>query len=80
LCKSQIAGISQDVLDKAKLAADSYENLDESSDKDFLQLFALVSMLSFDVYMKKNIIESLIDDFASRNQPVPAEPKKKKKE
>jgi DNA-binding transcriptional MerR regulator len=80
LCKSQIAGISQDVLDKAKLAADSYENLDESSDKDFLQLFALVSMLSFDVYMKKNIIESLIDDFASRNQPEPAESKKKKKE
>jgi DNA-binding transcriptional MerR regulator len=79
LCKSQIAGISQDVLDKAKLAADSYEDIQESSDKDFLQLFSLVSMLSFDVYMKKNIIENLIDDFASRTQPAQPESKKSKK-
>ena len=60
LCKGEISGISKDVLEKAHLS--------DTDSREFLQFFSLVSLLSFDVYMKKNIIESLIDDFASRSQ------------
>ena len=33
----------------------------EVNDKDYLQLYSFISMLSFDIYMKKQLIESLID-------------------
>ena len=38
-----------------------FENADEL-DKEFLQTFAFICMLSFDVYMKKQIIVQIIDD------------------
>ena len=37
----------------------------DHEEKNFLELFSLVSLLSFDVYLKKNIIETLIDEYAS---------------
>ena len=32
-------------------------------DKDFLQLFSFICMLSYDIYMRKQIIEKIIDTF-----------------
>ena len=66
MCKSQIGGISKDVLEKAHLSEEAFANISNDEDHEFLEFFSLVSLLSFDVYMKKNIIENLIDDFASR--------------
>ena len=66
MCKSQIGGISKDVLEKAHLSEEAFANISDDEDHEFLEFFSLVSLLSFDVYMKKNIIENLIDDFASR--------------
>ncbi len=37
-------------------------------DQEFLDLLALICLLSFDVYMKKQMIERLIDDFAQENE------------
>ena len=64
MCKSQISMLSKDIFSKAKKASEAFEDVDDSQKQDFLQLFSLVSVLSFDVYMKKNIIENLIDDYA----------------
>lgn len=66
MCKSQISGISKDVLEKAHLSEEAFASISDDADREFLQLFSLVSLLSFDVYMKKNIIENLIDDFSAR--------------
>ena len=72
LCKGEISGISKDVLEKAHLSEEAFSTVEDTDSREFLQFFSLVSLLSFDVYMKKNIIESLIDDFASRSpQEVP---------
>lgn len=68
LCKGEISGISKDVLEKAHLSEEAFSTVEDTDSREFLQFFSLVSLLSFDVYMKKNIIESLIDDFASRSQ------------
>lgn len=62
--KQQINGLSKDIILKSKIAASAFEGATDESDKDFLQLFSMVSLLSFDVYMKKNIIENLIDEFS----------------
>ena len=43
-------------------------------DREYLQLFAFICNLSFDVYVKKQIIEKLIDEL-----PEPEHENKKKK-
>ena len=60
--KAQIASLSKDVVERTQVAKEAFLDVENEEDKDFLQLFSLVGLLSFDVYMKKNIIESLIDD------------------
>lgn len=55
-------------LKKRIFPEEAFSTVEDTDSREFLQFFSLVSLLSFDVYMKKNIIESLIDDFASRSQ------------
>ncbi len=49
-----------DMNKKLKLATDSFKNSSDE-EKEYLQLFSYISLLSFDVYMKKQLIEALID-------------------
>ena len=67
LCKSQAAALSRDTLEKARIAGKSFEYVEDEEQRDFLELFSLISLLSFDVYMKKNMIETLIDDYSSKH-------------
>ena len=67
MCKSQAESLSRDILEKAKKASNSFQYLDNQEEKDFLELFSMVSLLSFDVYIKKNMIESLIDDYTLKH-------------
>lgn len=64
--KAQIASLSKDVVERTQVAKEAFSDVENEEDKDFLQLFSLVGLLSFDVYMKKNIIESLIDDYTNK--------------
>lgn len=64
--KAQIASLSKDVVERTQVAKEALLDVENEEDKDFLQLFSLVGLLSFDVYMKKNIIESLIDDYTNK--------------
>lgn len=64
--KAQIASLSKDVVKRTQVAKEAFLDVENEEDKDFLQLFSLVGLLSFDVYMKKNIIESLIDDYTNK--------------
>ena len=65
MCKSQISNLSRDVINKTNMAKESFSYVKDHEEKNFLELFSLVSLLSFDVYLKKNIIETLIDEYAS---------------
>lgn len=64
--KAQMASLSKDVVERTQVAKEAFLDVENEEDKDFLQLFSLVGLLSFDVYMKKNIIESLIDDYTNK--------------
>jgi len=66
--KSQIESIKQDILNKYNISTSTFENAGED-DKDFLQLFSFICLLSFDVYVKKQLIEKLVDE-------IPAKPQK----
>ena len=63
--KAQLLNISKDVTSKSEIASSAFENVKNSKDRDYLQLFAFISLLSFDIVLKKHIIESIIDDLLS---------------
>lgn len=59
--KNQIEYLTKDLLSRYKTAQSTFENAPEE-DREFLKLFSFICLLSFDVYMKKMLIEHLIDE------------------
>ena len=49
------------------LAEDSFAKVNNNEEKEELKLFTLLFLLSFDVYIKKTLIESVIDSMTSEN-------------
>jgi DNA-binding transcriptional MerR regulator len=64
---TQLASLKKDILEKYELCANSFVEITDE-DRDFLQQFALICELSFDVYYKKLLVEKMID---SLMLPVP---------
>ena len=63
--RKRLPVLTQEIISMFKKANESFDNLDDNSDKDFLQMFTFICLLSFDMYMKKEMIENIIDDFAT---------------
>ena len=63
--KSQIEAMKEDVISKYRIAGETFEGA-SGQDRDFLRLFSFICMLSFDVYVKKQVIEKLIDQLPDR--------------
>lgn len=57
--KRQADSLAKDIVDKYRVSKNTFEDMEE--DREFLQLFSFICLLSFDVYMKKQLIEKLID-------------------
>lgn len=59
--KGQIALLKEDVKEKFQESAKTFPDA-AAKEQEFLQKFSLICLLSFDVYLKKLIIEKLVDD------------------
>ena len=59
--KSQLEELQKDLKQRYEAASGTFSDA-APEDKDFLQKFSFICLLSFDVYMKKTYIERLIDD------------------
>ena len=70
--KSRIENLQKDVAKSYTAALNSFSDVPDE-EQDYLQFFAFICSLSFDVYVKKLLIEKLIDDL-----PEPVQDKKKK--
>ena len=64
--QEQSFDVTRDVVHKYRKSRKSFENLGDGEDKELLQMFSFISMLSFDVYMKKHMIGKMIDDYFSK--------------
>ena len=62
--QSQIRYLEKDLMRRFKSAREIFEDADPE-DKEFLHQFSFICLLSFDVYMKKMIIENMIDHMNS---------------
>lgn len=71
--KSQIEAMKEDLISKYQIAQETFSE-SSKEDQDFLKLFSFICMLSFDVYVKKQVIEKLIDQLPTSDK------KAKKKE
>lgn len=66
----EIVGLAQDNMDsqlhdiirKLKKSKETYANIKDPEEQRVLSRFAFICMLSFDVWVKKTIIENIIDD------------------
>lgn len=68
-----IKSLTKDITDKYHMAQKVYTDAPKEQ-QEFLHLFAFISLLSYDVYVKKLLIEKMIDQIAAR------EPKENKKD
>ena len=71
LGSEHISDISRDIMNSFHTAANSLEGYD-GEDRDTLQLFNFICLLCFDIYLRKQVIERLIDSI-----PDPPDSKKK---
>ena len=66
--RNQIESLKKDVMQKYESAMDTFGEAPDDS-KEFLRLFSFICLLSFDVYMKKMLIEKLIDEMKDTKFP-----------
>ena len=64
----RVEDFKEDILDTFKESQDSFQELPEGEEKEFLQLFTFICDLSFDVYVKKLMIEKILDGYAEKHE------------
>lgn len=62
LAQENIDSQLHDIIRKLKKSNETYANIKNLEEKKILSNFAFICMLSFDVWVKKTIIENIIDD------------------
>ena len=77
--ETQVEALKADVIQKFRVAEGTFQDAPEES-RDFLQKFAFICALSFDVYLKKLLIEKLVDELAEPVSGKEKEEKEKQKE
>ena len=79
MARGEKEALFQDAKNTFAKASATFTNADVSpQEREELQRFAFISLLSFDVYMKKQMIEFLIDEMAADAKSEVATSKKKK--
>ncbi|MDO4522658.1 MAG: DUF1836 domain-containing protein [Eubacteriales bacterium] len=61
--KEQVEAMKEDLFSKYQTSQSTFTDASEE-EQEFLRLFSFISLLSFDVYVKKQLIEKIIDSFS----------------
>lgn len=75
--KDMTENLTKDLIRKMTKAKESFADVKDEEDHDFLTMFSFICMLSYDVYMRKHIIEKIIDNSLSEHKKERVEPKVK---
>ncbi|MBQ7775216.1 MAG: DUF1836 domain-containing protein [Lachnospiraceae bacterium] len=75
---AEVEALKQDVLSKYQHAQESFADA-EGEDAEFLRQFSFICMLSYDVYIKKLMIEKIIDEMRAK-KPAGKQEKKEQKD
>lgn len=77
--KAEIEALQQDVVNKFKIVETTFEGA-PAEDREFLHKFSFICLLSYDVYVKKLMIEKLVDEMADAERQKNAEKQEHKHE
>ena len=78
--EEQIAGLKKDIIEKFAMSKKTFTDVPEE-DQEILQLFSFIFMLGYDVYVKKLLLEKLVDNFqdaTQKQEPENGKPAKEK--
>lgn len=70
LGKVQITESIHDIMKSFRTASHSFSDAPEEN-RDFLQMFSFICLLSFDIYLKKEVIEKMIDSLPALSPDKP---------
>lgn len=66
--KGQIEYLEKDLIKRYHVAGETFSQAPEE-DREYLQLFSFLCLLSFDVYVKKMLLERILDDIKECDSP-----------
>jgi hypothetical protein len=64
--EEQSNDLAKDVMIKFMKSKRRFSEVEDEQEREYLQVFSFIAMLSFDVYLKKNLIESTIDEILAK--------------
>ena len=67
LQEEQIEVLKRDVMDKYEKASKTFSGV-PNDEQEFLKKFSFICLLGFDVYIKKMLIEKLVDDLKNTDK------------
>ena len=62
--EEEVASLKEDIMKKFEITQETIKNAPEK-DQEILQLYSFICMLSYDVYVKKLLIEKMVDNFGT---------------
>jgi len=67
--KEQAGTVSRDIVNKAKVAEQTFSDIEDEEQRNYLRKYAYACLLSYDIYMKRQMLERLIDEnFTERKE------------
>ena len=79
IVKEELHFVTEDISQKISAAGSVFENVENEQDREFLQTFSLICMLSYDVFLKKQVISNIIDKIKADETEAKEEQKKESK-
>ena len=77
--RGRLKDINQSIASMFKMAENSFPEVSDPEEADFLKIFTFISLLCFDTYMKKQIIEGILDEYPKYCSLMPEDKKKNPK-
>lgn len=72
--RGQSYSVSKDIAKKAAAAEETFSQIEKEEEREYLRNFAYACMLSYDIYVKRQMLERLIDEnFAPQAEKEPKE-------
>ena len=68
IANDRLEALKEDVREKYRISSETFGNVQNEEEQEFLQLFSFICMLTFDVYIKKLMIEKIIDGYVEKKK------------
>jgi DNA-binding transcriptional MerR regulator len=65
--RDRLPQITKDIISMYRKADNSFSDVENDEDREYLQTFSFICYLCFDMYIKKEMVENIIDEFNTKN-------------